>query len=1082
MTESPIKSPIVLLGASAGTGKTYSLAREFVDAVCGGEVDPETGASCGGTAATSTPEGFDPTSIVSTTFTNKAADELAQRVRQGLIKAGRVEAAERVLGSYLGTVNSVCGQLLSDYAIELGRSCTQDVISEERVQSLFTIAIEPVLYKFASIVDKAAQRLNYLDWREDVFKIATLARQNNIPFTTLSSFAEQSWSSMSKLFPPLDPSASAEQMDKALHDAVKMALSRMPIADDDTTKTADVVKRLNRVERSLSVGTSLFWSEWAYLSKLHAGVPSDGIMQTVRRAAERNDRHPRMRQDVRLLIESVFDCAAESMQHYETYKNKHGLIDFADQEQVTLHLLDNPLLQPLLKERLKLVLIDEFQDTSPIQLALFLKLARLVERSVWVGDEKQAIYGFRGSDPELMQEVVKKVAGETRNQLSKSFRSRPQLVSFTNSVFSASFPPTGIPEANVLIDSCKRQEVEEQHNAVHLWWLERQGRTQDPFFAALAAGVRMLLNASDKWQITESGMKGTRPLVGSDIAILCRSNSRRRLVANALAQAGIRVATERSGLLETAECLLAVSALRYLMDKRDSLAVAEMVHVRSKGEHRKEWLSLWLAGEHDRVREAVPELDRLDSERHRLVHLTPSEALELAIVNGGIAETVKSWGNTRQRMSNLDALRGIARGYEDQCRLSKSAATVVGLVSHLSQVTSSQANQPANPDEQAVHVCTYHKAKGLEWPVVILSDLDWSKDTTPFGIFVESTVDKFDPWDPLKGRTIRFWPWPYAKTTAQVKLSATSRPTKEMKLRRKLEKSEAVRLLYVGMTRARDYLIMAARDTDHGCRWLNTLTDGNGQHVLTLPKDQGEHEIVVAGTPHKLIVRHVSAGPSPQPDNEEDEVSAYTTPAPTEELISYPPLRLIASESLTANVTDVEAVISTIGERLPFTGSPEMSQLGEVVHRFLAIDHESFCAATTTDSRLQRAQVILDRFEVKEISAESLVEASNRLMAFIHERFPKAKIYTEWPIVGRIEDRRTSGRIDMLLEVEDSFVLIDHKSFPGRLEEWGQRAISNFGQLEIYRQLLQSATNRPVVAMYIHMPIVGGIVELKNKS
>lgn len=1062
MTDNLSKSPIILLGASAGTGKTYSLAKEFVDAVNNTEIDPA--------------------SIISTTFTNKAADELAERVRQGLIKAGKIEAAERVLGSYLGTVNSVCGQLLSDYAIELGRSCAQDVISDERVSSLFTIAIEPVLHKYASIIDKAAERLLILDWKRIVLDIAKHARENDIPFTALEACAEQSWAGMSKLFPPLEPGASAEQMDKALHEAIRIALSRLPVADDDTNTTADVIARLKRVERVLANGGTLVWSEWAYIAKLHAAVPSDNIMQAVRRAAERNDRHPRMRDDMKTLIESVFACAAESMQHYETYKSKHGLVDFADQEHLTLRLLEDPTLQQRLQERLKLVLIDEFQDTSPIQLALFLKLAKLVDRSVWVGDEKQAIYGFRGSDPELMQGVVQKVAGSTRNQLSRSFRSRPDLVSFTNSVFSLAFPPTGIPESNVLIETCQRDETSGQQTALHLWWLEKQGKTQDPFFAALATGVRSILRQSDQWQITESGMKGTRPLVGSDIAILCKTNGRRRLVASALAQAGIRVATERAGLLDTAECVLAVAALRYLMDKRDSLAVAEMVHVRSSGEQRKEWLAHWLAGEHEKVRAAVPELDRLDTERHRLVYLTPSEALELAIVSGGIAETVKTWGNTRQRMSNLDALRGVARSYEDQCRLRRSAATIVGLVSHISQADATESNQPANPDEQAVHVCTYHKAKGLEWPVVILGDLDLLFDPTPFGTFVESQSDSFDPWEPLKGRQIRFWPWPYHKTKAQVKLSATSRGTKEMKMRRKLDKAEAVRLLYVGMTRARDYLILSLRDTPHGSKWLDTLTDSANHKILQLPKDHGERQLTINSSSHKIFVRHVSAGHTPveQDQTADEEISAYTTPAPKEELTKFPPLRLIASEAVTDAGIKIGTTISGIGDRLPFTGSPEMSLLGDAVHGFLAIDFED--KDTSVDLRLQKASTILERFGVKELSPESLIIAGDRLKSFIQDRYPEAKIYTEWPIIGRVDNRRSNGRIDMLLETLEGYVLIDHKSFPGRLQEWEQRAIANFGQLAVYKQFLEEATGRPVIAMFIHMPIVGSIIELKGTT
>jgi ATP-dependent helicase/nuclease subunit A len=78
-----------------------------------------------------------------------------------------------------------------------------------------------------------------------------------------------------------------------------------------------------------------------------------------------------------------------------------------------------------MKERLDLVLVDEFQDTSPIQLELFLKLASLTKNSIWLGDQKQSIFEFRGADPMLMQSVLDAIKSSDR--LPKCFRSRPQL-------------------------------------------------------------------------------------------------------------------------------------------------------------------------------------------------------------------------------------------------------------------------------------------------------------------------------------------------------------------------------------------------------------------------------------------------------------------------------------------------------------------------------------------------------------------------------------------------------------------------------------------------------------------------------
>ena len=82
-----------------------------------------------------------------------------------------------------------------------------------------------------------------------------------------------------------------------------------------------------------------------------------------------------------------------------------------------------------LAERIDLVLVDEFQDTSPIQLAIFLALAEVSPRSVWVGDQKQAIYGFRGTDPALMDAVIEQILAGAEPEVvsARAILSSPQV-------------------------------------------------------------------------------------------------------------------------------------------------------------------------------------------------------------------------------------------------------------------------------------------------------------------------------------------------------------------------------------------------------------------------------------------------------------------------------------------------------------------------------------------------------------------------------------------------------------------------------------------------------------------------------
>src|ERR1700722_4155509 len=96
-------NPISLVRASAGTGKTFCLTEEFAKLLC-----PQADGLL-------FVEGVDALQIIATTFTNKAADELLQRIQSNLIASEQYESAHLVRGSYIGTVNSICGRLVSEY-------------------------------------------------------------------------------------------------------------------------------------------------------------------------------------------------------------------------------------------------------------------------------------------------------------------------------------------------------------------------------------------------------------------------------------------------------------------------------------------------------------------------------------------------------------------------------------------------------------------------------------------------------------------------------------------------------------------------------------------------------------------------------------------------------------------------------------------------------------------------------------------------------------------------------------------------------------------------------------------------------
>ena len=131
------------------------------------------------------------------------------------------------------------------------------------------------------------------------------------------------------------------------------------------------------------------------------------------------------------------------------------MLDYVDQERLPVRITGpTTTFRETLAEELQVLFVDEFQDTSPIQLAAVHETCTaLAEHVVWVGDIKQAIYGFRGSDPELMIAVLDGVesSGGTTDVLENSWRSRPALVNYANAVFVPTFAES-LSEEQVMLE------------------------------------------------------------------------------------------------------------------------------------------------------------------------------------------------------------------------------------------------------------------------------------------------------------------------------------------------------------------------------------------------------------------------------------------------------------------------------------------------------------------------------------------------------------------------------------------------------------------------------------------------------
>ncbi|HET7608696.1 MAG TPA: UvrD-helicase domain-containing protein, partial [Gammaproteobacteria bacterium] len=651
------------------------------------------------------------------------------------------------------------------FAFELGLSPELEVASVEDCTAFFNEALDEGLTAAAvREMNALGDRLGVEDWRADVKRIADEARVNDIAPGALPEMGKRCADDLLAHF----PAKLNGDLDAGLLAAVHRALERIDLALDTTAGTAAYVEKLRSAIYALR-RPPCAWKHWLTLAKEKATKKSEAHADRVREAASVYAAHPRFQAEIRRYLERVYSLAADALERFQRIKMRRGLIDFNDMEQYLLHALDEQAVRARLGEELELLLVDEFQDTSPMQLAIFMKLAALADKAVFVGDVKQAIYAFRGCDPDLVFATLEALTarGGESDVLEHSWRSRPALVDYVNSVFGQAFAGRMRPEQ---IELRPKRAERTGEPAVLRWSIKGKDEVRA---AALARAVGDLVASA--FRVVDPDSDAPRPVRWGDIAVLAASNDHVETLARALRAAQIPIRMTLKGLLEVPEVCLAKACLARLNDHTDTLATAEIVSM-CDCSAPETWLGArlrWLAQDEDgygwaeTAGEAAgvaahPVVAKLKALRESLGAESPVEIVARVLNYVGIREVVTAWGpnaiKAAQRQRNLDALLNLAVEYERHCDSQHLAATLTGFLFWLEHPHSAELDiQPAVTTGDAVHVLTYHKAKGLEWPVVVATDLHYRWRPRLWSVRVEGPED-FDLERPLAGRVLRYWP------------------------------------------------------------------------------------------------------------------------------------------------------------------------------------------------------------------------------------------------------------------------------------------------------------------------------------
>lgn len=529
---------------------------------------------------------------------------------------------------------------------------------------------------------------------------------------------------------------------------------------------------------------------------------------------------------------ALIDLTADFSRRYNEEKRRRNSADFSDQEHEAIRLLvaenDEPTeLAALVSTRYREIMVDEYQDTNEVQNRIFDAISRKGENLFTVGDVKQSIYRFRLADPRIFLQHYNTwpplaAADEHESAkllLSRNFRSRKEVLEATNFVFrnvlSREMGELDYGEDEMLRPGASYAESSVCGAEFHLLDLptqtgEHRVRASEAEAAFVADYIRNML--SSKFPVQDDKTRELRPVREEDIVILMRSPSTRLLdYRRALESRGIRCAADAGeDFFASMEIAVLFSFLQVIDNPRQDVPLIavlrsplfgfvpdELAALRSQQRTGDFYDALLLSEDgHSKAFLAV-----LRSLRDSAAHLSVRELLSEIYRKCNVLGIFGAMHRGAERKDNLLAFLELS---EDFARAGRQGLFDFVRTLREQLASGEAAAMQTTHASSGVRIMSIHKSKGLEFPVVILSDLARRFSNMDF----QSSV--------LVHPQLGLGPV-CVDARRHIQYPTIARQALERTLRREA-KAEELRVLYVAMTRAKEKLVMVHTQANAGGR------------------------------------------------------------------------------------------------------------------------------------------------------------------------------------------------------------------------------------------------------------------------
>ncbi len=834
------------LSAGAGCGKTFVLTRRYISML-----EPE--------------ENTTPLSrIVAITFTDRAAREMRDRVRkechQKLISASEKDVKHwlsilRGLDSArISTIHSFCSSILRSHAVDAGLDPAFGLMDETVGGAILSDAIKGTIHAIMMNHDS--------DCMELILKLG-FSQAVSLMGDLIQSRFQISWAKFEEM---TAEKLSGCWLDNWNNNVVPLLKDRFLNAYQ-TTQLLELFKNHEPSHEKLKENSHIIQT---LLSGLDESEDLLGDLQQLRAASmlprgkkpcwddeEVNDLGKKCladwrKQTIDKLIpkleafqnETDHDKASrlticalhvlkKVLEGYEDEKKDHAVLDYDDLLIKTRDLLKNSeSVRKQVASGISYLMVDEFQDTDPIQADLVELLCGeeiYTGKLFFVGDVKQSIYRFRRADPAVFLNLRERIPPEGKLPLNQNFRSQPGILNFVNSIFIEEMgeeyeplvpfakPASDDPIVEFLFacdEEIQKKESAFQKRQREADWIARR------ISQLLTDGVPRVRDSHP-----ETGVPLLRPLESGDICILFRALTNIAIYEEALSRYGLDYyLVGGKAFFAQQEIFDVISLCQYLDDQENQISLCGLLRSPFFSVTDESLFALTTFSgsvtqglvnppkEHlqpDQYRQ-ICYASKVLSELHSVKDRIPiSQLLNLAVEKTGYDAALLCEFLGERKIANLEKLIGIARQFDDS-----GITSLKDFVLKLGNAVQEEANEElaaTHPESsQVIRMMTIHQSKGLEFPCVVVADMDWS----------EKSGGGNSTFHPEMGPLFKI-PDEHGKKIRNLGLEGhqyQEEPKNE---------AESIRLLYVALTRPADYLILSAglgADRKVQSRWLKLIS------------------------------------------------------------------------------------------------------------------------------------------------------------------------------------------------------------------------------------------------------------------